>query len=167
MDVLRFLVSTDGEAYNGWYASDHDRTWRGESVDLARVPGIGSVLGFDRVWVAFLFSSDESVNWEGAFVDDVELRAEVGAAPPTGPSVAYLPLVSKGWRARKDPYRETLARVQQAMPGLVVLAGCQTLDFSLDLEVIDKSTVDVTNWSKDSAGADITRTGTFARCNQA
>lgn len=35
----------------------------------------------------------------------------------------------------------------------------------LDLDIINSSTMSVTNWAKDSDGADITREGTFTRCN--
>jgi hypothetical protein len=112
VDALRILVSTDGDTFNGWYVTGHDRTWTGESVNLADVPEIGSALGSDQVWVAFVFSSDDSVNFEGAYVDDVSLRADIGFEPQPGSTVAYLPVVSNGWRAPK----EGLADIQQAMP---------------------------------------------------
>lgn len=38
-------------------------------------------------------------------------------------------------------------------------------EMCLDLDVINSSTLSVTNWAKDSAGDDITREGTFTRCN--
>lgn len=85
-DTLSVMVSIDGDTFYGWESSGHLESWQEFAIDFTDVPDLGSVLGEDRVWIAFVFASDESVNWEGAYVDDIVLRVEIGSVePPTPP----------------------------------------------------------------------------------
>ena len=64
------FASTDGSYFSGWCTSgDSGGAWMDQVLDL------GSQAGQPNVWVALVFSSDDSVNYvEGAHVDDIVLR---------------------------------------------------------------------------------------------
>jgi len=128
LDTLGMRVSTDGNTFYGWEASGDSAGWQEFTIDFSDVPEIGSVLGEGQVWVAFVFGSDESVNWEGAYVDDVVLRAEGGPVepptttpatpptrrPPSGTPLAYLP-----WAGRAARPESVLKPVTSSSSGLV------------------------------------------------
>ncbi|MCU0293722.1 MAG: PKD domain-containing protein, partial [Thermoanaerobaculaceae bacterium] len=82
-DYFGYLVSIDGDQFHGeWWAGD-TQGWRTESIDLAAVPNLGSVLGRAQVWIALVFQSDAATQLEGVYVDDVVLEKTAPAPPCT------------------------------------------------------------------------------------
>jgi hypothetical protein len=87
-DYLHWMASIDGDDFHGWKWSGNSGGWVSESFDLADVPTLGNLCGQSQVWIAFIFTSDEDITGDGAFVDDVVLRKYVSAVnnPPNTPS---------------------------------------------------------------------------------
>lgn len=74
-DFLRILASVNGTNFFGYQISGTHAPQAG-SLDLTNVPDLGNLLGQPQVWIAFYFTSDESVTAaNGAQVDDVVIRA--------------------------------------------------------------------------------------------
>jgi len=73
-DYLKCMASIDGNNYSGQQYSGNSLGWGSRSFDLTDVYNLGNLCGESQVWIAFGFSSDESINDEGAFIDDVVLR---------------------------------------------------------------------------------------------
>jgi len=79
-DVFFWGASTNGTNYYGTAATGDWSSWTtGEMLDLSAVPTLGNLLGESQVWIAFVFGSDESITYEGSYVDNVLLRKQVGA----------------------------------------------------------------------------------------
>jgi len=77
-DYLYWLASPDGVNFDGYRISGDQSGsgWQFISYDLSNYDGIGSsLLGDSSVWIAFRFTSDGSITYEGAYVDDVNLIA--------------------------------------------------------------------------------------------
>ena len=90
-DWLSYWVSVDeNNFYGNSLTGPTNNAWESVTMDLANVPGLGSVLGQSQVWVAFAVDSDASVSGKGAYVDDVTLRARGAGA------TVYLPIVLGG-----------------------------------------------------------------------
>ena len=61
--------------FKGVCRSGTTQGWENMVLDLANVPGLGSLLGEERVWVQLKFETDESGSRPGgAYVDDVQVR---------------------------------------------------------------------------------------------
>lgn len=73
-DYFKYMISTDGVNYYGYQTSGNSGGWSSRNIDLSSVPTIGDVTGASSVYFAMVFESDYSVNYEGAFVDDVLLQ---------------------------------------------------------------------------------------------
>ena len=59
------------------------------TLDLSAIPSGGSALGADAVYVAFFFTSDDSVNdFAGPFIDDIALTTVQPAAAGARPGPA-------------------------------------------------------------------------------
>lgn len=95
-DSVSLLASVDGVHFHGQEFGGSFATWQPMALDLAQVPGLGSVLNEPKVWVALRFRSLEGLSGaaEGAYVDNlaVSLRDPVGwwydpAHPGTGLSL--------------------------------------------------------------------------------
>lgn len=73
-DKLGLLASVDGKNFSGdWYGRIND--WTYKKLDLNNVPGLGNLMGKNKVWVALWFKSDEDTQvGEGAYVDDLTIR---------------------------------------------------------------------------------------------
>lgn len=82
-DYFGYLVSIDGDQFHGNWWSGDTQGWRTESIDLAAVPNLGSVLGRAQVWIALVFQSDAATQLEGVYVDDVILEKPAPAPPCT------------------------------------------------------------------------------------
>jgi hypothetical protein len=82
-DYFKYYASTDGSHFYGWITSGDTNGWASGKLELDCVPVLGDVTGDSSVWIAFKFDSDSSTAYEGAYVDDVVLRAFVEAATPT------------------------------------------------------------------------------------
>ena len=50
--------------------------------DLTDVYQIGNLAGESQVWIAFLFSSDVNTTEKGVYLDEVNLRKDVGQTDP-------------------------------------------------------------------------------------
>jgi hypothetical protein len=80
-DSLYFLASGDSLGLNvqapgsfrGEARGGDSGGWVRDTLDLANVPGLGSLLGDSTVYIGFRFSSDASGALKGAFIDDVDL----------------------------------------------------------------------------------------------
>ena len=70
-DSLGWLASIDGHNFYGHGDWGRYKTWQLATLDLDNVPTLGNLCGQSKVWVAIAFSSDASVQYEGAYVDDV------------------------------------------------------------------------------------------------
>jgi len=75
-DFAFCMASTDGSSFSGWGYSGYSDGWIDVSLDLS------GVCGEDEVWIAFIFLSDESMGYKGAFIDDVVLRKYLGVKEP-------------------------------------------------------------------------------------
>ncbi len=64
--------------------------WMPFTFDLTDIVGLGSTLGHDSVWIAFVFLSDDTITDEGAYLDDIALRVYTGPTPtpPSCPGAA-------------------------------------------------------------------------------
>jgi len=86
-DHFMWLASTDGRVFNGSATATSTDGWRTVSADLSDWGDAGSVLGEERVWIAFLYLSDHSDAYEGAYVDGVTLTVDVGG--PAADGITY------------------------------------------------------------------------------
>ena len=82
-------ASIDGIHFYGYATSGNSQVWNDKVLDLANVPTLGNLLGKPQVWVALIFSSDDSVNYaEGGYVDDVVVRKCFRGFCPSGNRLA-------------------------------------------------------------------------------
>jgi hypothetical protein len=72
-DYLWWGASTDGVNFTGDELSGEYPFWSLESLDL------GSFCGQAQVWIRFRFSSDNTITYEGAWIDDVLIRRRIAA----------------------------------------------------------------------------------------
>jgi hypothetical protein len=87
----RFCVyaASDGANYHGSCTWGRTSGWQNVSVDLANVFDAGSLLGQPHVWLMLVFTADRELAIpEGAYVDDVVLRACMGGVCPAAASEA-------------------------------------------------------------------------------
>jgi serine protease len=87
-DTVCLYASTNGSQFFGNCYYGGVSAWSDQTLDLANVPTLGSLLGQPQVWVAVLFKSDTStVRAEGAFVDNFIVRKCLGGncTPPAPP----------------------------------------------------------------------------------
>lgn len=83
-DVFMWLVSTDGVSFSGSARSTDTAGWTRITTDLGAWGAAGSVIGQETVWIAFVYQSDHSNPFEGAYVDEVRLVVDVGAPGDNG-----------------------------------------------------------------------------------
>jgi subtilisin family serine protease len=84
-DYFHILASPDGLSTLGGYSLSGDfvtlaggNGWMNIALDLKRVPGLGDLTGESQVWVALVFQSDESITYEGVYVDNVVIEKITG-----------------------------------------------------------------------------------------
>ncbi|MDI6752014.1 MAG: fibronectin type III domain-containing protein [bacterium] len=83
-DYLFWGASINGTNYYGSKISgDCGDTWNSRTLDLKNVPILGNLCGQSQVYITFLFKSDSSTTYKGAFVDDILLQKYVA---PSGDS---------------------------------------------------------------------------------
>lgn len=73
-DYLKYMVSLDGASFYGWQTSGDTGGWQSRSLDFTNVPTLGNITGQPQVWIALVFTSDGSVTFEGAYVDEVLIQ---------------------------------------------------------------------------------------------
>jgi hypothetical protein len=105
-DYLKWFAAVGSGDFYGWRISGSSDDWVGETFDLTDVPGLGSVMGEEEVWLAFKFDSDGSGSDQGAFMDDVLVRRWIDA------STAWQPRPDVAPAAGLEPWHE--ARPQTA-----------------------------------------------------
>jgi len=86
-DVVMWLVSTDNELFEGSATSTDTSGWETINVDLASWGPAGDVIGFPEVWIAFVYASDHNNLFEGAYIDNVTLVADIPT--PGGEGFTY------------------------------------------------------------------------------
>jgi M6 family metalloprotease-like protein len=77
-DRFWWVISTDGANFSGFYLSGNSGGWVHKTMNFSDVTNITAV-GASQVWFAFLFSSDSSVQAEGAYVDNFVLTKTVAS----------------------------------------------------------------------------------------
>ncbi len=92
-DDMCLFASVNGEDFSGrcWYGDWTNEAgaingWNSATFDLANVYNLGSLLGQPQVWIGFWFRSDSATTYEGAYVDEVVLRADTSAPVCPGAS---------------------------------------------------------------------------------
>jgi immune inhibitor A len=75
-DKVWWAISIDGNEYWGYYTSGYSGGWQHVVFDFSDVTAITAV-GQPQVWVAFVFESDYSVQYEGAYVDNVVISKTI------------------------------------------------------------------------------------------
>jgi hypothetical protein len=83
-DLVMWLASTDGEVFSGSATSTDSSGWSVMTVDLNDWGEAGDVTGNPLVWIAFVYQSDHSNQFEGAYIDNVILVADDGTQVATG-----------------------------------------------------------------------------------
>lgn len=93
-DYLGWYASTDGSNFHGIRTSGNSGGWTSYNFDLTTVPTLGDVTGQSNVWIAFIFTSDSTINtFAGPFLDDILLQKDAVATP----SVNLSPYTPSGW----------------------------------------------------------------------
>ena len=105
-DYFMWMASTNGTSFYGSATSGTTSGWVSRSFDLTSVYTIGDLTGQSQVWITFLFQTDASLNYEGAYVDDIVLQKEVTDAGD--PDI------------RVDP---TSLTINQSQPALLSIIG--------------------------------------------
>ncbi len=92
-DYFGWYASTDGSNFYGTSVSGDSGGWLYVNFDLTAVPTLGNVTGDLSVWIAFVFTSDNTtVNYDGPFVDNIVLQKYSQAALPN-----FTPFTPSGW----------------------------------------------------------------------
>ena len=74
-DWFYWVASANGTNFYGSMTSGNSGGWQYRNFDLTNVSGLGDLRGDSSVWIAFVFSSDSTVNnYKGAFIDDIVLQ---------------------------------------------------------------------------------------------
>ncbi|NLU19466.1 MAG: S8 family serine peptidase [Phycisphaerae bacterium] len=87
-DFFFWMASIDGNSFYGQKLSSTTNGWVNQTLDFSNIYQLGNVLGQSAVWVAFVFQSDVSITYKGAFVDNVVLTKTIG---PSAPNIAVNP----------------------------------------------------------------------------
>lgn len=77
-DFFCWMASADGVNFGGYEVSGNFPYWVPDTFDLDYVPGVGNLVGRSKAWIAFLFYSDNSVQFDGVYVDSVALVTFTG-----------------------------------------------------------------------------------------
>jgi subtilase family serine protease len=80
-DRFYWAASVDGSTYYGYNVSGNSGGWVSVTYDLGAVPTLGNLNGQSQVYIAFVFQSDGSVQYEGAYIDEVYLEKDVTSLP--------------------------------------------------------------------------------------
>jgi hypothetical protein len=102
-DHVGTYASIDGGYFWGWYYWGNSGGWQPGVFDLSNVPVLGDVRGQPQVWIAFAFTSNDSIHYsEGGFVDDVVVRKYIASGGSSG--------VTGGLRLKERPQQADLHR---------------------------------------------------------
>jgi len=93
-DYFYAAVSTDGDQFS-WVRWSGSVAPGSYTMDLSDAPGEGNLLGYEQVWIGFLFQSDwADAPGAGAQVDDVLIRTSY--PPPGAPDLEISVLKNPG-----------------------------------------------------------------------
>ena len=81
-DIFFAGASLDGTNFTALGQDDDTNGWQQFSQDLTSWGSLGDLTGNAQVWFAFIYATDGSVAFEGAYVDNVALTVDTGG--PTG-----------------------------------------------------------------------------------
>jgi hypothetical protein len=81
-DYFYWLASIDGTHFYGYKTSGNSSNWVERLFDLTNVSELGNLCGESQVWIAFLFRSDNETTYKGVFLDDIEIKKNVGELKP-------------------------------------------------------------------------------------
>lgn len=109
-DYLFWGASTNGVEFWGTEASGDSGGWVEETFPLTEVPELGNLVGQPAVWIAFVFRSDSSVAFDGAFVDSITLWRYF----PDPPNLT--PFVPDGWPFPIVPSPRTNTNLVEPVP---------------------------------------------------
>jgi len=89
-DTFSWQASADGVNFFGVSLTESfTPNWTAKTMDLSTVPGLGSLLGDDSVWIGFKWQTDGfAVAFDGAYVDNVKVTKS--AAPKSQVFLPYL-----------------------------------------------------------------------------
>lgn len=92
-DGLFWGASIDGQYFYGYGASGNSGGWSYVNFDLTDVYPLGDLTGEPQVWIAFVFTSDDTFTYsEGAYVDDIILRKVTGQPTTSTPTPTSTPV---------------------------------------------------------------------------
>ncbi len=75
-DKFYWLFSTNGTNFTGYSTSATNGGWEIMTQDLDDWGSAGTALGNSQVWFAFLYTTDESNTFEGAYIDQVSINTD-------------------------------------------------------------------------------------------
>jgi FlgD Ig-like domain/Immune inhibitor A-like, MAM domain len=78
-DYVQVLASLNGVNYFGTQWDGDSNGWDYHNFDLTDVYEIGNLTGHNQVWIAFVFLSDVSNAYEGAYVDQINIDKDYDA----------------------------------------------------------------------------------------
>jgi hypothetical protein len=106
-DYLKWFASTDHVNYYGYQMSGNSNGWATYTQDLAD-SNLGSLIGQPQVWFAFVFTSDSSTQYEGAYIDAVTISKTTGGT--SGSAIQYwVPVVSHAPGALSSVWRSDVS----------------------------------------------------------
>jgi len=74
LDNLDFGASINGFNFFGTRVTGNSSGWQQYTLDLTRIDALGNPCGRSQVWIAFIFKSDSSGTYKGAFIDNIVLQ---------------------------------------------------------------------------------------------
>lgn len=81
-----FFFGVSPNSYNFYgYTVDPADEWTYTSADFAAIPGYGSFIGIDTVWIGYNFFSDSSNTYEGAYIDYIDIFKTTSVNPTPTP----------------------------------------------------------------------------------
>ena len=142
-DYFKFLASTNGDNFYGYQISGNTNGWVDQDFDLNNVPTLGNLCGQTSVWIAFLFSSDFSETYPGAYVDDIVLQKNTA-----DPAILYVEITNDD----PDPHPFVYVYVDDELWGYMSLdAGPGAVLNSIDREVTAGSHKVQLNWEDEGS----------------
>lgn len=84
-DRFFFGASENDSQWAGSWFDSNVSDWTKMFMDLSNVPGAGSYVGKNAVWIGFYFESDVSNTHYGAYVDDVLIYKSIPVTPTPTP----------------------------------------------------------------------------------
>ena len=80
-DNFSYMASIDGVNFYGMSISGNWTQWQSATFDLKNVYTLGDLRGQPNVWIAFMFTSDGSVQDHGVFLDDIYIERGMTQLP--------------------------------------------------------------------------------------